>query len=114
MWGRVVEIMTAIWLAVSPFIFRVQSNATLLWTDLGVALLICVLSSLSYWHPTRHAHLLILIVSAGLVVWGRFAALPPTPEHQNHIIVGLFLMMIALVPNDASQPPNVWRRTIEK
>jgi len=39
-----------------------------------------------------------LIVSAGLVVWGRFAVLPPTPTHQNHIFVGLFLMMLALVP----------------
>ncbi len=38
MWGRVIEIMTAVWLAVSPFIFRVQSNATLLWADLGIAL----------------------------------------------------------------------------
>lgn len=110
MWGRVIEIMTAVWLAVSPFVFSVQSDPNLLWADLGVALLICVLSGLSYWHPTRHAHLLILLVSIGLIVWGRFAVLPPTPAHQNHIVVGIFLLMIALIPNEASLPPRAWRK----
>ncbi|MCO8122656.1 hypothetical protein NHH03_12990 [Stieleria sp. TO1_6] len=109
MWGRVVEIMTAVWLAASPFIFFAHSNTSLMWADLSIALLICVLSGLSYWHPTRHAHLLILLVSLGLIVWGRFAVTPPTPMHQNHIVVGLFLLMIALIPNDASQPPKAWQ-----
>ncbi len=110
MWGRVVEIMTAVWLAASPFVFGVQSNATLLWADLGIALLIWLLSGLSYWRPTRHAHLLILLVSVGLILWGRFSVTPPTPIHQNHIVVGLFLLMIAIIPNNASQPPEAWRR----
>lgn len=110
MWGRVVEIMTAVWLAASPFVFGVQSDATLLWADLGIALLICVLSGLSYWRPTRHAHLLILVVSVALILWGRFAVMPPTPPHQNHIVIGLFLLMIALLPNEASLPPKAWRK----
>ena len=110
MWGRVIEIMTAVWLAASPFVFGVQADPTLLWADLGVALLICVLSALSYWPPTRHAHLLILLVSIGLIVWGRFAVLPPTPAHQNHIVVGIFLLMMALIPNAASLPPRAWRK----
>ncbi|TWT64895.1 SPW repeat domain-containing protein [Allorhodopirellula solitaria] len=109
MWGRVVEIMTAVWLAVSPFVFGVQDNGTLLWADIGIASLIWLFSGLSYWRPTRHAHLLILLVSAGLVLWGRFAEIPPTPAHQNHIVVGLFLMMIAVIPNQASLPPQAWR-----
>lgn|SRR5690554_3920072 len=110
MWGRVVEIMTGVWLAVSPFVFGVQSNMTLLWIDLAVAMTIWLLSGLSYWHPTRHAHALILLVSAGLILWGRFAVIPPTPIHQNHIVVGLFLLMMAIIPNDASQPPQPWRQ----
>ncbi|TWU05819.1 SPW repeat domain-containing protein [Stieleria varia] len=109
MWGRVVEIMTAVWLAASPFIFDVQSNMVLLWSDLGIALLICILAGLSYWKPTRHAHLLSLLVAVGLIIWGRFAVLPPSPIHQNHIVVGLFLLMIALIPNHASHPPLVWQ-----
>ncbi|QDV70082.1 hypothetical protein Poly24_38010 [Rosistilla carotiformis] len=112
MWGRVVEIMTAVWLALSPFIFAVQSDPTLLWADLGIAVLIAVLSGLSYWHPTRHAHLLILAIALGMILWGRFAELPPPPAHQNHIVVGLFLLMIALIPSHASQPPLVWQKTL--
>ncbi|MCM2372529.1 SPW repeat domain-containing protein [Aporhodopirellula aestuarii] len=111
MWGRVVEIMTAVWLAASPFVFSSQSDPAILWGDLLIALLICILSGLSYWPPTRHAHLLILLVAIGLIAWGRFAVLPPPPEHQNHIVVGLFLLMIALIPNHASQPPRVWQTT---
>lgn len=110
MWGRVVEIMTAVWLAASPFVFGVQTDAILLRSDLGVALIIWILSGASYWRPTRHAHLLILVVAVGLIVWGRFAIIPPTPPHQNHIIVGLFLLMIALIPNEASLPPTAWRK----
>ncbi len=111
MWGRVIEIMTAVWLAMSPFIFRSQHMTSLLTIDLLVALLIAVLAGLSCWKPTRHAHLLTLLVAVGLIVWGRFATAPPPPVHQNHIVVGLFLLMIALIPNDASQPPTVWRAT---
>ncbi len=109
MWGRVVEIMTAVWLAASPFIFGVQTDTVLLWSDLGIAFLICCLSGLSFWKPTRHAHVLILVVSVGLIVWGRFAVIPPSPPHENHIVVGLFLLMIALIPNHASHPPRAWR-----
>jgi len=108
MWGRVVEIMTAVWLAVSPFVFRVQSDPTILWADQIIALSICVLSGLSYWRPTRHAHLLILLIAVGLIAWGRLSGTPPPFIHQNHIVAGLFLLMIAIIPNHASDPPPVW------
>ncbi len=110
MWGRVVEIMTAVWLALSPWVFHASDNQSLVWADLGVGLLIAVLAGLSYWRPTRHAHLLILAVAIGLIAWGRLAGTPPPFEHQNHIVVGLFLLMIALIPNDASNPPTTWRK----
>jgi len=114
MWGRVVEIMTAVWLAVSPFVFRSQDNTILLWGDLGIALLIVTLAGLSYWQPTRHAHLGILLIAIGLALWGRMAGTPPPVYHQNHIVVGLFLMMIAIIPNEASRPPLVWRADREE
>ncbi len=110
MWGRVVEIMTAVWLAMSPWIFHASDNQSLMWADLGVSLLIAVLSGLSYWRPTRYAHLLILAVAIGLIAWGRLAGTPPPFIHQNHIAVGLFLLMIAIIPCDASNPPKAWRR----
>ncbi|QDV86337.1 SPW repeat domain-containing protein [Planctomycetes bacterium TBK1r] len=113
MWGRVVEIMTAVWLAASPFIFQVQGSDSFVLIDSLAALLIVILSGLSYWHPTRHAHLLILVVATGLTLWGRFADAPPPPIHQNHIVVGLFLLMIAIIPNEASRPPHAWRSPAE-
>jgi hypothetical protein len=103
MWGRVVEMATAVWLAVSPWVFEQhQHNA---WFELLVALAIVILASLSYWPPTRHAHLGILLIAVGLMVWGRLDGTPPSPIHQNYIVVGLFLLMIAIIPNDASNPP---------
>ena len=110
MWGRIIEIMIAVWLALSPFIFRVQDDPVLVWADMLIALLVATLSGLSYWHPTRQAHLLILAVAVGLMIWGRLSGSPPPPIHQNHIVVGLLLLMVALVPNDASQPSRAWRR----
>ncbi|MCC9658375.1 SPW repeat domain-containing protein [Rhodopirellula halodulae] len=109
MWGRVIEITTAVWLAISPFVFGVQTDPSILWADQLIALTICVLSGLSFWNPTRHSHVAILLVAIGLVIWGRFADSPPPPAHQNHIVAGLFLMMIALIPNHASLPPLAWQ-----
>ena len=116
MWGRVIEIMTGVWLAMSPFIFRTADDQSILWGDQAVAMLIWVLAGLSYWTPTRHAHVAILGVALGLIAWGRLAAgidAPPPPAHQNHIAVGVFLLMIAVVPNYASHPPRGWRSGAE-
>ena len=116
MWGRVIEIMTGVWLAMSPFIFRVSDDPAILWGDQGIALLIWLFAGFSYWPPTRHAHLANLAVAAGLIAWGRLAAgidTPPSPAHQNHIAIGIFLLMIALVPNYASHPPRGWRASPE-
>ena len=112
MWGRVVEIMIATWLALSPFIFRAQESATLVWIDCSTAFAIALLAALSYWPPTRHAHLLTLVIAAALVVYGRFAELPPPPAQQNHIVIGLLLLMIAVIPNLASSPPMQWREQL--
>jgi len=110
MWGRVVEMMTAVWLLLSPFIFRAQDNPWILWGDVLTAGVIAVLSGLSYTRSLRHAHWLILLVAIGLVVAGRLAASPPaTAADQNHIFVGFFLMMIAIIPNQASEPPLCWQ-----
>ncbi len=108
MWGRIVELMTAVWLMFSPFIFRAQHDPTIVWVDTLTGLGICILAGLSWWKPTRHAHLLILIVAIGLVIYGRMTGTPPAPAHQNHIVVGLILLMIAIIPNDASRPPKAW------
>jgi hypothetical protein len=110
MWARVVEFMLGVWLAISPFVFRHADDATTLWiSDFASAALVATFALLSYWQPTRHAHLLTLLVALWLVGFGRFGASSPLPSGmQNEIVVGLLLLMFAIVPNDASSPPRHW------
>lgn len=110
MWGRIVEIMTGVWLLLSPFIFGASDDPAILWGDTGTAILIWVLAGASYWPPLKHAHWAILLVAVGLVLVGRFSSeMPASAAQQNHIFVGLFLLLIAIIPNEASQPPSAWR-----
>jgi hypothetical protein len=110
MWARVVETMLACWLAISPLIFRGAEASAYLWSiDLAAAALIAVLALSSYWPPARHAHLGIILVALGLIAAGMLSAYPPTPPDQNHILTGLVLLLFAIVPNNATQPPDAWR-----
>lgn len=110
MWARVVEFMLSCWLAASPFIFHVSDSARALWrNDFLAAICVGGASLLSYWRPTRHAHLFTAVVAIWLIGYGRFGAEgSPGPGMQNEIVVGLLLLMFALVPNHASLPPRRW------
>jgi hypothetical protein len=96
----------------SPFIFGHPPSDTALWVnDLAAGGLVIVLSLASYWRPTGWAHLLLLLVGAWLIGFGRFQETPPlAPALQNDIVVGLLLFMFAIVPNEASLAPRAWRR----
>jgi hypothetical protein len=110
-WARVVEFMFGCWLAISPFVFAHALDQSALWaTDWIAGALVITFALLSYWHPTRHAHLLTAVVACGLVLLGRFSsAEAPSPAQQNQIVVGLTLVMFVIVPNQASLPPTAWR-----
>jgi hypothetical protein len=115
MWARVVEFMLGCWLAVSPFIFRHAAENTTLWaTDWIAACLVITFALLSYWPPLKRIHLLTAVVALALVAIGRLAAWEPPPGSQNQIIVGLLLLMFALVPSHATQPPEAWRTQLER
>ncbi|MFI4852378.1 MAG: hypothetical protein ACIAZJ_24990 [Gimesia chilikensis] len=110
MWSRVIEFMLGCWLAISPFIFtageQVPALTAVTWAS---ALLVICLSLVSYWPPLRHAHLAIFFLALALIGYGRFAVPAPIPPAlQNLIMTGLLLLMFALVPNRASQPPRCW------
>ena len=111
MWARVVEIMLGCWLAMSPFIFRHAAEATMFWAnDLTCALIVVTLATLSFWEPARKSHLGILVIALWLVGYGYFGAPYPTPGAlQNDILVGLLLLMLAIIPSEASLPPRAWR-----
>lgn len=111
MWSRVIEIMTGLWMLMSPFIFRYESEATVLWAnDFATGGAVILFGLLSYWDPTRHAHLLTLIVSAwliGFAYWYGYGE--PPPASQNHVVVGFLLAMFAVIPNDTDRPPRAWQ-----
>jgi hypothetical protein len=110
MWARVVEVMLGGWLALSPFIFAHAADQPMLWwNDLVSAVVIIILAVCSFWRPLRHAHLGILGVGVWLIGYGYLAPLPPPPASQNHVVLGVLLLMFAIIPNDASRPPASWR-----
>jgi hypothetical protein len=112
MWARVVEVMLGVWLLLSPFIFRDTPAIGNYWsTDVTTGTAVILLSFLSFWRPLRSSHLATAVLAAWLILWAWFsAARPGPPAAQNEIIIGLLLLMLALVPNEASLPPEPWRR----
>jgi hypothetical protein len=115
MWPRVVEIMLGCWLAVSPFVFG-HGDRTDLWVaDFTAATAVVVLGLLSYWHPARQAHLLTAVVGLAMVGFGYFWQGYPAPAAlQNHVLIGLTLMLLAIIPNEASQPPESRRAKVSE
>lgn len=111
MWARVVELMLGAWLVISPFVFRGTPGVD----DYFVNDLICgslagLFALLSFWRPTRRAHLATLALGAWLALFGYFSAdRPGPPAAQNDLVIGLLLIVFAVVPTEASRPPIPWR-----
>ena len=111
MWARVVEIMLGCWLAISPFVFDHPVENSAWWiNDLCSGFAVGTLALLSFWTPLRHAHFGLLLVALWLIGFAYLALPYPTPPAlQNDLIVGLLLLMFAIIPNEASLPPQKWR-----
>lgn len=112
MWARHLELSLGLWLAVSPFVFGHAPGATHLWVnDLVCAGSIVLLALLPHWRPLRRIHLLELVVAAWLVGFGRVALSDPAAgaAAENHVVVGLLIGLLAVVPSEASIPPPAWR-----
>lgn len=109
MWGRVLELNAGIWLALSPFIFKLEPGSQF-WFQEIYAALIFLFSSLSFYPKLRLAYLSNFLLALIMVLVARFLGEhPPTPIQQNNIYVGFYLALIALIPNWASVPPPAWR-----
>ena len=111
MWPRVIEGMLGCWLLVTPLVFRgtpaVEDYTTSAFVSGAV---IIVMALLSFWEPTRLARFVTLGVSLWLALHGYFAAeRPGPPAAQNEIMIGLTLLLMAIIPNEASRPPRAWR-----
>lgn len=111
MWARVIEVTLGCWLAMSPFIFRHGSEDRVLWVnDLLSASAVIVLAVVSFWSPLRFAHVANFVIGLWLIVFGLWASpYPAPPALQNDIVVGILLTIFAILPNQASLPPQPWR-----
>ena len=111
MWARVAELMIGVWLILSPFIFRGTDRVEqFVAFDMGVGFAVVVLSLLSFWHRTEWAHLLTGALALMLGGWAYLAfERPGPPAAQNEIAVAFLLVLLAIIPNDASLPPRPWR-----
>lgn len=111
MWARNVEFMFGIWLALSPFIFQdADPPAAVYYADFAGAALVCGIAVAAYNRATRKLHLVNGVVGLSLVVYAFLGPLPPPPYHQNHVVLGLLLMMTCIIPNRASEPPVSWKK----
>jgi hypothetical protein len=116
MWSRVVEVMLGCWLLVSPFVFAHSGEHVAWWiVDFvaGCAVIACGL--MSYAQSLRFAHLVTIATALGLIGFAaaHALALPADataipPALQNHVVLGLLLVMLAVIPNHASDPPPSW------
>lgn len=116
MWGRVVEFMLACWLSICPFIFEYPKDALFFWfNDLTCSSLIAIFSLLCFHKPLRKMHLCNLAVACYLIALCYFFRSDAFYNAlQNYMVLGILLLMIAVVPSEADQPPVSWRRFYKK
>lgn len=116
MWPRVVEVMIGVWLGMSPFIFHLSfEHPPYWWNDFACALLVMTFALLSFWPPTKRAHLLQIAVGLWLMGWAfanGFGQKPVPPPLQNNVMTGFTLLMFAILPNRASRPSASWEQLL--
>lgn len=111
MWPRIVELLMGAWLLASPLVLENAPGGVdrvVTWLS-GVAVL--ALSGSTFAERFRRNHLGNLVVAAALIAWGWSQAPRPGPAWaQSLILTGLLLGLVAVVPTQASLPPEGWRR----
>ena len=108
-WPRYAELICAIWLIASgwvltypePFVYRVVS--------ISAAAAVIIFDIMSITLFLRYAYLMVLVVAMGLLGFAYFIAPAETQGTQNLICMALFLLMFAVLPTEALEPPKSWR-----
>ena len=110
MWARVIELLVSIWLGASPYIVQHAERGDVWLTDVTCALVVATASLLSWLPRFSRAHLFELLPAVWLIGFGWLSArADPSPAHENQIVLGLLLAMLAIVPSRALDPPISWR-----
>ena len=103
--------MLALWLMISPFVFRYPSEPRFIWfNDYACGAFIATCSLLSFLPRIEKLHLLNLLV-AGWLIAVAYAQpeSPPPPPYQNYAVVALLLLVFGILPSHASEPPRKWK-----
>ncbi|MCB0322110.1 MAG: hypothetical protein KDD69_01020 [Bdellovibrionales bacterium] len=119
MWPRTVEIMLAVWLFVTPFVFRYQEAFLPVgwwWCDYLIATAVAAIALCSYLPRWRMVHwgtffLGMLLAAHG---WLTSPGSEPLAAGQNHLVTGLLLMMFGALPAPGSEAPLEWREFEEQ
>jgi len=112
MGARHTEFALGLWLMLSPVLFGHAESGDLLWLhDVLLGTLLTVVPLLCYVRRLHRAHLALLAVAGWLLGrgWWITRTLPDDPAAQNHVMVGLLLAMVAIVPSRATDRPTGWR-----
>lgn len=111
MWARLTELGLGLWLLASPFVFDHPATATVLWLiDIVTGSLLVVSTVVNYRYPNRRFYLAVPVLGAFLIAAAFLSGPHPiAAARQNHIMVGLTIMMLGVVPNLALRPPEKWR-----
>jgi hypothetical protein len=111
MWPRYLELILGLWLIASPWVLPHPEPPFRFLNEVVSGFAIVVLSIASFFRPTRWAHL----VTGAVALWVGAAAYffeprPGPPGAQNDITVAFLLLMLCILPNEASQAPRPWRQ----
>ncbi|MBX7067396.1 MAG: hypothetical protein K1X28_09210 [Parachlamydiales bacterium] len=110
MWARICEILLGLWLFASHFLFTLHD-----WIDAACASMIIIFSALSFFETLNKMHLLQVLPAAVLLYVSYSLPSPHLPlTMQNYILVGLGLIMFAIIPSHASEPPRPWKKFLNK
>lgn len=116
MWARHIEAVIAAWLGLSWLIFRYTPDLTAMRiNDLICMVLILVFSLITYKDRFRYCHLLNFLIGLWLIGWVFYSGTGVDfGPHQNYMVTGLLLLMLAVIPARTKEPPLPWVEFLAK
>lgn len=110
MWGRILQMLCAGWLAVSPFLLSAGEEPALAFiSNFVCASVIFLLAAGSFYRRAPHLHVATALPALWIIAVAFLAEpSPPPPLHQNGVILGMVLLILIFVPSHAAKPPRGW------
>jgi peptidoglycan/LPS O-acetylase OafA/YrhL len=114
-WARCVEAVLGAWLLSAPLVLDHGDDALLWGNDVLCGLLILGCALIPCFGRWPRLHLFHLLTGSWLVGVGWMVSRQPERwvASQNSVMVGLVLLIFALIPTQATQPPDGWIRVFE-